>query len=75
MVTFTKVANLAKCAVGTITNLALMAKKKQPKRTAKLKQEEEYFNYGKKGHFAKDCHSSILNKKKSIKSIEEAKHS
>ena len=47
------------------------------KRAAKSKSGEECFNYGKKGHYAKDCHSplSISNKKKSEESTEEAKHS
>ena len=61
-----KAANIAKQAVGTIADLPLIAKKKQPERAAKLKSREEYFNYRKKGYYTKDCHSfsSNQNKKK-----------
>ena len=52
-----------------------MAKKKQPERTTSSKPGEECFNYGKKGHYAKDCRSFISNKRKSEKSTEEVKRS
>ena len=68
----TEAANLAKRAVGATTNLARMAKKKQlEKYPIKLKTNEECFNCGKKGHYARDYHMS--NKRKPEKSLEEAK--
>lgn len=68
----TKAANLAKQAIGATTDLAIMAKKKQFKKySAKPKTNEEYFNCGKKGHYARDCYTS--NKKKSKKSLKEVK--
>lgn len=73
IVTSTKAVNFAKCVVGAKANLALMAKKKQTKKAAKSKLGEEYFNYRKKGYYAKDSRSSISNKRKLEKSIEEAK--
>lgn len=73
IVTSIKAANIAKRIIRVIANLALMAKKKQLKRAAKSKPGEKYFNYGKKGHYAKDYCSSISNKKKLKESIEEAK--
>lgn len=69
----TKVANLAKHVIGATTDLALMAKKRQSKRVAKSKSGEECFNCRKKCYYAKDCYSSILNKKKPKESIEKAK--
>ena len=75
IVTWTKAANLAKRAVGVIVDLALMAKKKQPERTIRSKPGEECFDCGKKGHYAKDCHSSTSSKKKLEKSTAEANRS
>lgn len=77
IVTFTEVANLTKQIVGVTAVLALIAKKKQPERVTKSNLEEEYFNYGKKGHYAKDYFSLsyISNKKKSEKSMKKAKRS
>ena len=77
IVTSTKAANLAKRAVGATADLALMAKKRQPERAAKSKPGAECFNYGKKGHYAKDCRfpSSTSNKRKPEASTEEAKRS
>lgn len=73
IVTSTETANLAKRAVGTTTDLAMMVKKKHSDKqhATKSKANEEYFNCGKKGHYAKDCHPS--NKKKPKESAEEAK--
>lgn len=73
IVTSTKVANFAKYVVRAKANLALMAKKKQTKKAAKSKLGEKYFNYKKKGYYAKDSRSSISNKRELEKSIEEAK--
>ena len=68
----TEAANLAKRAVGAITNLALMAKKTQLERyPAKPKTNKECANCGKKGHYAGDCHMS--NKKKPEESLKEGK--
>ena len=77
IVTSTKIANLAKRTIRITVDLALMAKKKQPKRFAiKSKLREECFNYEKNGYNAKDYRSSISNKKKlADKSTEEAKSS
>lgn len=72
IVTSTEAANLAKRAVGATTDLAMMAKKKQlEKYSAKPKTNEECFNCGKKGHYARNCHTS--NKRKPEESLEEAK--
>ena len=75
IVTSTKATNLAKQTVRATADLALIAKKKQPERTTRLKPGEKCFNYGKKGHYAKDCHSSTLNKRKSKELTKKAKHS
>ena len=77
IVNSTEVANLAKRAVAAIADLTMMAKKKQLKRSD-LKKNERYFNCGRKGHYAKDCHSSTRNfiKKISVEvSTKEAKQS
>lgn len=60
----TKAANLAKQVVGATINLAIIAKKKQLERALKLKPGKECFNCKKKGHYIKDYHSLILNKRK-----------
>ena len=70
-----KAANLAKRAVRAIADLTLIVKKKQLERATKLKPREEYFNCGKKSHYAKDYRSSISNKKKPEESTEEGKRS
>ena len=75
IVTSTKVANLAKRAVGATAYLTLMAKKKRLERTTRSKLGEECFIYWKKGHYTKDCRSSTSNKTNPEKSIEEAKRS
>lgn len=68
-----KAANLAKQAVGAITDLVMMAKKKQLKKYfAKSKINEECFNRGKKGYYIKNCHTS--NKKKPEELLEEVQH-
>lgn len=55
----------------------MIAKKKQLKRVAiKSKPREEYFNYWKKGHYTKNDHSTISNKRKlAEKAMEEIKYS
>lgn len=68
-----KAMDFIRHAIRTIANLALMAKKKQPKRAAKSKPGKKYFNCGKKGHYAKNCCFFISNKRKLEKSMEEAK--
>lgn len=63
IVTFIKVANLVKQAVGATADLALMAKKKQSEKSNfRLKTNKKYFNCGKKGHYAKNYCSTTLNK-------------
>ena len=77
IITSTEAANLAKCVVGATADLTMMAKRKQLERSD-LRQNEECFIYGKKGHYAKDCRSSTHNftKKKSVEgSIEKPKQS
>ena len=51
-----------------------MAQKKQSKiSNSKLRNNEAYFNYKKKSHYAKNCHFSTSNKKKPEKSLKKAK--
>lgn len=45
-----------------------MTKKKQSKRN-NLRLNEKCFNYRKKDHYTKDCHSSNSNKRKSVKKL------
>lgn len=73
IVTSTKTANLAQQAIGVTTDFAIMAKKKQLERVQKLKLGKEYFNYGKKGHYSKDCRSPTSNKRKPKESSKKAK--
>lgn len=70
-----KTMDFIKHAIRTIANLALIAKKKQPKRAAKSKPGKKCFNCGKKGHYAKNYCFFISNKRKLEKSMEEAKRS
>lgn len=74
IVMFTEVANLAKRAVGTIADLTMMAKKKQPEKN-NPRQNDKCFNCTKKGHYNKDCHGSMSNKKKPEELLEKAKRS
>ena len=69
----TKAANLAKCVVGATTDLAMMAKKKHSDKqhATKSKANQDCFNCGKKGYYAKECHPS--NQKKPEESAEEVK--
>ena len=68
----TKVANLAKRAVRTIADFALVTKKRQPERVIiKSKLGEKCFNCEKKSHYAKNCHSSISNKRISVEKLTE----
>lgn len=54
--TSTKATNLSKQVVrATKGDFALMAQKKQPKKSAKSKPGKECFNYRKKDHYTKDC--------------------
>lgn len=74
IVTSTEVVNLAKQIVEITANLAMTTKKRQPETSSfKSKINKECFNYGKKGHYAKDCCFSTLNKRKSEESSEKAK--
>ena len=73
IITSTEAANLAKPAVETITDLAMMAKKKESEKYSNNpKTNKEYFNSRKKSHYAKDCYASSLNKKKPEKSLKKA---
>lgn len=71
----TGAANLARQIIRATIDLALMAKKKQPERTIKLKPEKNHFNYVKKSHYAKDCCYPTSNKCKLKELIKEAKRS
>lgn len=74
IVTSTKAANLAKQAVRATADLAMMAKKKRLKRSGfRLRTNQECFNCGKKGHYAKDCRSFASSKKKPEELSKEAK--
>lgn len=74
IVTSTEAVNLAKQVVKIIANLAMTTKKRQSETSSfKSKINKEYFNYGKNGHYAKDCCFSTLNKRKSEESSEKAK--
>lgn len=71
----TELVNLAKHTVGAIANLTIIVKKKKLEKS-KLKQNIVCFNYRKKSHYIKNCHSSTRNsiKRKLIeKSIKEVK--
>lgn len=65
---------MAKQVLGTTTDLIIIAKKNRLERSDS-RLNEECFNYGKKSHYIRNCHSSTLNKRKSTeKSTKEAKH-
>lgn len=68
IVTFTKVENIAKPTVEITTDLIMMAKRRGDSRPNK-----DCFNCKKKGHYVKDCHSFVSNKKKSEELIEKSK--
>lgn len=68
----TEVANLAKQTVRAIADLTMMAKKKQLEKN-NPRQNEKCFNCRKIGHYIKDCHSSISNKRRSEELTKEAK--
>lgn len=71
----TKAANMAKKATGQIANLLMMAKKKMvdSRQQPKSRSTKEYFNYGKRGYYAKDCCSASKRKPNNEKGTEEAK--
>lgn len=74
IVTSTEVANLAKQVVRATADLIMIAKKKQSDKS-NSRPNKKCFNYGKKGHYAKNCRSSTSNKRKLVEElIEEAKH-
>lgn len=74
IVTFTKVANLAKQIIGATADLTIITKKKQSDR-GHSRPNKKYFNYRKKGYYAKDCYNFIFHKKKPVeKSTEKTKH-
>lgn len=74
IITSMKAANLAKQIVKAIINLAMTTEKRQSDTSnSKSKINRECFNYGKKSHYTKDCHTSISNKKKLEESLKKAK--
>ena len=75
IVTSTKAINMVKQATGQTADLAMIAKKRSDRRQQpqKLKPNEEYFNYGKRGHYAWDCYSTSKRKPKDEKTAKEAK--
>lgn len=76
IVTFTKVANLAKQAFRATIDLAMIAKKKQLKKySTRPKTGEENLNYRKKGHYTRDghCDTESSNKEKPKELSKEAK--
>ena len=76
IVTSTEAAKMAKQATGQIADLAMMAKKRTDSRQQpqKPKNNEECFNCGKKGHYARDCYSTTPKRKpEDEKAAEEAK--
>lgn len=74
IVTSTEVVNLAKQIVKITANLAMIAKKKQSETSSfKSKINKKCFNYGKTGHYAKDCCFSTWNKRKLEELLEKAK--
>ena len=75
IVTSTEVANLAKQAMKILTNLAIIAPKKELKKYPnKPRITKECFNCGKKNHYTKDCYALNLNKIKPKKSFKETKY-
>lgn len=73
IVTSIQIAYLAKQLIKTKADLTIITKKKWSKKN-NSRQNRKYFNYGKKSHYAKNCHSSISNKKKLEESTKKAKY-
>ena len=66
---------MAKRATGQTADLAMMTRKRSDGRqqTPNPKANEECFNCGKKGHYARDCYSNSKRKPEDEKAAEEAK--
>lgn len=65
IVIFTEAANLLKQVIGIIGDLAIMARKKRPQQQSlKFRPNKEYFNFGKKSYYVRDCPDCTNLKKK-----------
>ena len=75
IVTSTEAANMAKQATSQTADLAMMTRKRLDGRqqTPNPKANEECFDCGKKGHYARDCYSNSKRKPEDEKAAEEAK--